>query len=53
LYLAAGLLAALGLLAFWPALIMVPFVSFGAYRQRAGEKKAATAARYAHTRRTP
>jgi hypothetical protein len=52
LYLAAGCLAAMGLLAWWPFLIVAVFTSCGAYIQHQAEKKAAIRTQYAHTRRS-
>jgi len=52
LFLAGACLAVL-LLLFWPALIVVPFISYGAWKQRESEKKAAIRAQYSHTRRQP
>lgn len=40
LFLAGGALAAIGLFAFWPALLAVPFISYGAWKQRAVEQRA-------------
>lgn len=51
LLLAGVALAVIGLLAFWPALLVVPLVSYGAWKQRESEKKASVRAAYAHTRR--
>lgn len=48
LFLATACLAVLGLLVFWPALIVAAATLFGAIKQRETEKKAATRARYAH-----
>lgn len=50
LFLAGGLLAVIGLFVFWPALLAVPFISYGAWKQRDAEKKAAIRAQYAHNR---
>lgn len=40
-----------GLFLFWPALILVPIIGYGAHHQREAEKQQAIRARYAHTRR--
>ena len=52
LLLAGACLAVFGLVAWWPALIVVPFVSFGAYKQREAEKKAAELAAFEERRRS-
>lgn len=51
LTLAGACFALIGLVAFWPALLVVPFLGFGAYKQREAERKATVRAQYAHTRR--
>jgi hypothetical protein len=51
LFLVGAAFAVVGLVAFWPALLVVPFISFGAWKQRAAEKDAAIRARYGHTRK--
>lgn len=52
LFLAGACMAVLGLIAFWPALLTVPFLSFGTYKQREAERKAAEQAAFEERRRS-
>jgi uncharacterized membrane protein YphA (DoxX/SURF4 family) len=51
LFLAGACMVVLGLFAWWPALLVVPFLSFGAFKQSETEKKAADQAAFEERRR--